>query len=1765
MNTKLKTNLILSVICVLILICCGYSEAADHKIQNLQRMVYINQVFDIPDGIMGKDGKTDMKYYACGPTSVTMALSYFGKKKGTPEDVKDVYSINEAYMKRTGRGYYFEYGPGASYINSHGAPDVSAVTFSNISMDKIKENINNNKVIIYGGTIGSAALAHVIVIIGYDDDNNVIAYDPYGDGHDYTWSTANANGKYVKYSTSLINISSNNGIVVSGPVNFYDYELVNQSDYPTIQRGNSANGWIVLKNIGNIEWKKGVFNLGVKDDKNSVYAGTTKDGWLSSNRITLKEDTPVGGYGTFEFKWLTNNAPVDATEYFIPVVDSGESAGWLKDIGIFWRITVIGDYDYEHKWNTNEMNLNPGDTTEVTIKLKNTGNKNWITGSDGFSIMSVYPDGHYNEYGLENRCPIFKNNDNSWERVEKTICDKYVKMVPSGNQWHFPDKPVYLDTTVKPGSEKDFTFKIQILNGFPKGNYRLFFRPVARWGNWSQDFELRKWGKEGIYWTFNVGGNNSTQAIVDTSHTTPNSAGFINNGGGGWGDDDIQPMGLESNITDNMLENHEKSSGSFLQASIEALSKKMNDIFVKPIVTLVHEIPSVGEDWANSMNMWFYGPENITVYNNQNCFYNGIIASEQQSEQVLYQNSDTYVNLGCKWNRIIDEQTSPKRDFDFCVFNVQKMVWYSVTIAGQSNIFNDSERSVFNGLTLPPRKEICITHIKAPLDMDSIITVNVEPMKSVQMLDFLTRFLFDIPVPQDLDAVMMLTKELGPVEKLATNLECFMVNLENHNTNAAAKCMSSILSDYAVKKVIWSFVKKYAMNKYNIANEDAYKEFINPYKIALKIMGKEIQVTELVQKTIGVGLDSIYSANVPIIPVTGEKYYYTAQIIDPVLTGADSLKPTEERVLRVVINNYGNITWNHIKNSQKVYVAVVNLDDKRINNSKFMSEAWISNDTILRLPDEIRPIKARSGSNDYSFRISVPIKIKAPDFQGVYDFCVKPVVDSGELMKGNQICWKIQVVSAPPTTTNGSSNLGATQANVEQSIYDYDFAGQDQYPQIKQGSSATWELTIKNTGTMIWMRDGVNPIRLGTPKDESSRFYSTSWRGANRIDMVESQVRPGETGTFLIELNVPKDMPPGTYRQNFVPVVDGLQWMKDINMFVDITVLPATSAGQATSNQSVSTTCVSQPPSGQTAYYDYIYVTQDPNPTVKLGEKKIVRIKLKNTGNVTWCKSGSNPVRLGTSNQQDRSSKFVSQLWLSDNRVGMVEDQVRNGETGTFEIEFYANPSKVVVGSYQEYFRPVVEGKDWLRDIGIYSQITVEKASTITTISSVPVQPIQTVAITQTLPTSNTSSTPSGILSNVAPQNITELRVNGSQITGAVDYDKYTRYSFPVIADGGIYTLTVLPMIGDPDIYGSKNPNVNRDVSDSSSIYPSGMQETFSFVAPSNGNNFTFYVAVYGRSASSYYIKVSNVKGVSLVNSEFLIENGPPISGNVGSGTIKQYVLTTTGNGKSYEIKLTGGITLPSLFVSDSPILTSSQKNAMTLNSGNASSMAGNLILDEYDGISRQRYAYVYSNNSRNYLIQLNSVDTSVKSGVSNTRQYLYGGIVNILLTCKETGIVKSIEYRCRQSDIWTHMTGNKSQNCSYSDVGSYMPGCRLNNSLIDNSSVIIENAPISSMSITVNPTQIVADNISTSTIKISAKDDRGNPVSGAIVNLTTTAGGSLSSNQITINNGTGQALFTAGLGSTRNTVTLTATSGQVTNTTSLLLLPTVPPSLPGN
>ena len=267
--------------------------------------------------------------------------------------------------------------------------------------------------------------------------------------------------------------------------------------------------------------------------------------------------------------------------------------------------------------------------------------------------------------------------------------------------------------------------------------------------------------------------------------------------------------------------------------------------------------------------------------------------------------------------------------------------------------------------------------------------------------------------------------------------------------------------------------------------------------------------------------------------------------------------------------------------------------------------------------------------------------------------------------------------------------------------------------QVNPGEAVQVAMSIKNKGYTTWNTSGTNAVKLATnnPLNRISQFSAT-WPGVNRVftcnvergDSAQTvdplYVKPGQIAVFCINFSAPANLPTGSYREEFTPILEGLPNTIEINgLGVDITVGPL---------------------------YNAAWVGQSPHMTVNSTQFETGWIKYKNTSSTTWKKTGTNPVRLATARAYDRNSNFVTDNWVSASRPGIAgsnssftlveagdnpnvsQTEVKPGQIATFPYEIKAH-AWIGYGSFNEYFTLTQDGTGGAGKFGpddVYATIT---------------------------------------------------------------------------------------------------------------------------------------------------------------------------------------------------------------------------------------------------------------------------------------------------------------------------------------------------------------------------------------------------------------------------------------------------------------------------
>ncbi|MBI2448532.1 hypothetical protein HYV44_03195 [Candidatus Microgenomates bacterium] len=322
--------------------------------------------------------------------------------------------------------------------------------------------------------------------------------------------------------------------------------------------------------------------------------------------------------------------------------------------------------------------------------------------------------------------------------------------------------------------------------------------------------------------------------------------------------------------------------------------------------------------------------------------------------------------------------------------------------------------------------------------------------------------------------------------------------------------------------------------------------------------------------------------------------------------------------------------------------------------------------------------------------------------------------------------------------------------------------------------------------------------------------------------------------------------------------------------------------------------------------YDYQLITQSPYPsTLAAGATTNVWIEVKNTGTATWSNTGANPVRLGagsaygsSAQQRDYSSEFAASNWASANRpVAILHPEIRSGWHTRFQFDIKAPTS---AGTYKAYFTPVVDGVTWMKDIGIYWQLTVSGDNNNnnnnnnggnTTVSDI------TVGVASDTPAASTvlkASTGVPVLKfNVqAPTTVTEIVVKRTGVGAAGDFDNVYLYDGAtrltngrsVSSDTHMATFTNLGL----DAATQRGLTLKADINASAGTSNQSAFEVYSV----NGTVFT------GKVGNTFTV------GSSSISAATIAENGTAWNVTLGQSNVELGKFSLNASSATNDLKL---------------------------------------------------------------------------------------------------------------------------------------------------------------------------------------------------------------------------------------------------------------------
>ena len=224
-------------------------------------------------------------------------------------------------------------------------------------------------------------------------------------------------------------------------------------------------------------------------------------------------------------------------------------------------------------------------------------------------------------------------------------------------------------------------------------------------------------------------------------------------------------------------------------------------------------------------------------------------------------------------------------------------------------------------------------------------------------------------------------------------------------------------------------------------------------------------------------------------------------------------------------------------------------------------------------------------------------------------------------------------------------------------------------------SSKKITLTYKNTGKVSWKKG----TWLYAGDNDNENFWAESIildRNYVAADLQQSEVRPGETGKF--EVNLKTGIHSGVHTLELVPIINSERKLDSASVLLAVEI-PETSID-----------------------YEFIRAEHPVSP-LYYGQHREAKLLLKNSGNTTWKRSGDFAITLASPNNSP--SPFANEK-TPTTLAWMEQNEIKPGETASFIFDVFAGFNK---GEKEMPFVPRIGTDYFLDDVGMKFSFKVKK------------------------------------------------------------------------------------------------------------------------------------------------------------------------------------------------------------------------------------------------------------------------------------------------------------------------------------------------------------------------------------------------------------------------------------------------------------------------
>ncbi len=241
-------------------------------------------------------------------------------------------------------------------------------------------------------------------------------------------------------------------------------------------------------------------------------------------------------------------------------------------------------------------------------------------------------------------------------------------------------------------------------------------------------------------------------------------------------------------------------------------------------------------------------------------------------------------------------------------------------------------------------------------------------------------------------------------------------------------------------------------------------------------------------------------------------------------TAYPTLAPGETGSVTLRFRNTGAETWQTGVAGRHVNLGVVG--DSGVFEDLGMAVGWLSANRPATMAE---PVVPPGGIGTFTFAV------RAPAQPGLYQIPLRLVADGVTWLDDQGVFVSVR------------SDHGFHSA----------WAAQTPWPVLRPGEVSTVTIVFRNTGRRSWIRGAsLEQANLGVVGDARSlASLGVDWPSADRVAIQsEPVVGPGGLARFIFGLRGPTE--PGRYFLDLRPVIDGMSWLEDDGVYVEIMVMP---------------------------------------------------------------------------------------------------------------------------------------------------------------------------------------------------------------------------------------------------------------------------------------------------------------------------------------------------------------------------------------------------------------------------------------------------------------------------------------------------------------------------------------------------------------------------------------------------------------------------------